>query len=153
MPALQTTTSHVLEQSREVVQVGVARLLHDNPFVPSRCAEALPPLTVARVRPEEELKALAGVLLPPLDESLDEVPFVRCVARRVPRHEHEGPPRVEPVAAHELVVLVPRPTAVEQVRLRPPGDPHPLWLDSVVAAQVVLHDPVLDDVEIAVAAR
>ena len=71
---MQTTTSHVLEQGREVVEVGVARLLHDDPVAPSRRAEALPPLTVARVRPEQELKALAGVVLPPLDEALDEGP-------------------------------------------------------------------------------
>ena len=39
---------------------------------------------------------------------------------------------------------------MEEVGLWPAGDAHALGLDAVIAAQVVLHDAVLDDVEVAV---
>ena len=102
------------------------------------------------MRPEEELHALSRAACPPLEEALDERALVRCVARRVPRDHHEPPAGVEPVPAQELLVVGVRSPPVEEIGLRPPGDAHAVRLDPVVAAQVVLHDAVLDDVEIAV---
>ena len=112
--------------------------------------EALAPLTVTRVRPEEELYAPSRAARPPLEEALDERALVRCVARRVPRDQHERAARVEPVPAQELLVVGARSPTVEEIGLRPPGDADAVRLDPVVAAQVVLHDAVLDDVEVAV---
>ena len=150
MPALQTTTFRVLEQRREVVEVRVARFLHADADARRRRREALPPAAVTRVRPKEELEPFRRRLLPPPDEPLDETPLVRRVARRVPGDEHEPAPGVEPVPAQERLVLGARPLAVEEVGLRPSGDAHAIGLDPVVAAQVVLHDAVLHDVEVAV---
>ena len=67
-----------------------------------------------------------------------------------PATSTSGQRRIEPVATEERLVLLARPPAVEEVGLRPPGDAHALRLDAVVAAQVVLHDPVLDEVDVAV---
>ena len=88
--------------------------------------------------------------MPPLDEAFDEAPLVGRVARRVAADDDERARGIEPVAAQQRVVLGARPDAVEQVGLRPAGDAHALRLDAVVAAQVVLHHAVLDDVEVAV---
>ena len=57
---------------------------------------------------------------------------------------------IEAVAAEEVVVLLARAAAEEDVRLRPAGHADALGRDVVVAAQVVLHHAVLDDVDVAV---
>ena len=80
----------VLEEGRELLEVGVAGRLDDDTLPTVRRGEALPPLGVSRVRPEQQLEALASApLLPPRDDPLDEAPLVGRVARRVPGDEHE----------------------------------------------------------------
>ena len=76
--------------------------------------------------------------------------LVGRVRRRVPHHEHERTTRIEPVGAHESVVLPARTSTLEDVRLRPAGDDDPACVDVVVAAQILRHDLVLDDVALAV---
>jgi len=95
----------VLEQRREVVEVGVARLLHDDPVVALCRPEALLPPTVARMRAKQELDALCSVASPPCEETLDEGTLVGRVARCVPGDEHDASGGVEPIAAQQLLVL------------------------------------------------
>ena len=101
--------------------------------------------------PEEELDALAGLsLLPPFDEPLDEPPLVGRVARGVAGDEGDGAPRIEPGRAQERLVVRARSSPVEEVGLGPTRHPHPVGLDPMVEAQVLLHHVVLDDVALAV---
>ena len=108
------------------------------------------PVAVARMRPEQQLEALARAFLPPGQEPLDEAALVGRVRRRVPHDEHERTAGVEPVGAQERLVLGPRASAPEDVRLRPAGDDDPACVDVVVAPEIVRHDVVLDDVAVAV---
>src|SRR5262245_22409051 len=129
----------VLEEGRERLEVGVARLLDDDTLTPRRRGEPLAPLAVARMGPEQELDPLRGAVLPPGEEALDEAALVRRVARRVPRDDDDGALRIEPEPPEEGVVLPARPPTVEEVGLGPAGDAHPLRCDPVIAAQVLLH--------------
>ena len=150
-PRVADDDVRVLEQRRELLDVRVARLLH------ARCPRA-------RLRPRSAPASgcrAGGAGREAAGARARCDPTTRRDARRTaPRRARcsaccpptttRGRAGVEPVAAQQRVVLGARPDAVEQVGLRPAGDANPLRRDAVVAAQVVLHHAVLDDVEVAV---
>jgi hypothetical protein len=140
----------VLEEDGELLEVRVARLLNVHARSSGGGAESLAPLAVARVRPEQELEAILGGLLPPGEDALDEAALVGRVRRRVSHQQDERSARVEPVLAEERLVVGSRAGAPEDVGLRPARHAYPLRIDVVISAQVVFHDPVLDDVQVAV---
>ena len=106
----------MLEQGREDVQVGVARLLDDDVVTSAGGGKALLPGAVARMGPEQERAAPR----PPLSSHQRSIRstkrrLVRGVRRRVAHHRHERPAGIEPVAAEEPLVVLPWPPAVVHV--------------------------------------
>ena len=149
MPAFATTHAAVLENRREDLQVGEARLLHVHARGRERRGEAPAPRSVARMRPEEQGHPSAARLLPPADEPLHEAILEGRVRRRVPHDDDERKCRIEPVRDDEAVEFLPSSRARVDVRLRPAGDHDPLRRDVVIADEIVSHRGVLDDVDVA----
>src|SRR5204862_7143092 len=82
----------VLEQHREPLEVGEARLLHRCTFAEQRRGKALSPLSVSRMRSKQQRETRNGpALLPPRDEAFDEPLLVGSVRGRVAHDEDDGP--------------------------------------------------------------
>ena len=136
-PGVRDDRVGVLEKSGELLEIREARLLEMDAGSATSRREPRGPVPVARMRPKQQLEALVRAFLPPGQEPLDEAALVGRVRRRVPHDEHERAGGVEPVGAQERVVLGPRASALEDVRLRPAGDDDPAFVDVVVAAEIV----------------
>ncbi len=143
----------VLEQDRELLEVRVARLLHVDSGAVDGGSEALAPLAVSRMRPEEELWAAGGDCSHQATSRSTKRCSYGVFVGVLPMTSTSGSGRVEAVGAQERFVGRAGTPRVEDVRLRPAGHDDALRADSVVALQVLPHDLVLDDVTVAEGAR